>query len=698
MDLKRALEKRGFTVEHQGTSTMNAAGDRPDIIVDSEFVRINVEATQTTKSSSDREYPSIKDHLEKAKKGNVRKKCFVLYVSPQTHYRMVNSMRDYNILHKDESDMKMVSLCFTTFQYIIDKLITTTKEMYPSKQLLTIFDHYKEYVDDERILATLSNTIFADDVDLRRESEIKEENRHQKTVEDLIRTLLKIEDNLRENKGITHIDAVRNIIFLVFIKLYEEKREFEADKDNRFKLDTFKIYQGFTSQEIEKRATHVLFAKIKEDPELRKAKVFTDADLLSENLDDDFVIKYFIEPFEKYHFYTNKVDGIGAAYEVLGLRAGKDVKAGQFFTPENVVTFMTRLAELDTDDLVLDPACGTARFLIRAMYDMMKKVESRNKDDKIDSIQKKQLFGTDYDPNVAKLAKMNMYIHGDGKSNIFPKDGLMLYEMDNKIDCILTNPPLGDLSYQREEYDDKFKTERMEVIPKKNVTLEQLEKAKQELTLLKQELQNLKENPDLSKAKKLAKGIKLREVKIQKLNFEFNSGKAVWIATGNQMKGGALFIDATRHYLKTVRNKDLPVEWRGGKLLIILDEGILNTSDYQEVRRLIRKNFYIKAIISLTRDAFVPVSSTTTKTSVLYAIKKEDTDALQQEPIFFAHAEKVGIDTRKRVCSNHLFDSGNDILSRYFDFKKAVLASYSGVAFSKEKFEKQSFKAGRIND
>lgn len=129
---------------------------------------------------------------------------------------------------------------------------------------------------------------------------------------------------------------------------------------------------------------------------------------------------------------------------------------------------------------------------------------------------------------------------------------------------------------------------------------------------------------------------------------------------------------------------------KGGKLLLILDEGVLNTENYRRIRDFIHKYFYVKAIISLTRDAFVPVSSTSTKTSILYAIKKEDPDAVQMEPVFFAHAEKVGLNTRKKICPNHLFHPPNDILSRYFEFKSAVLNSYVGKQFNKEKFLQQN--------
>lgn len=691
-DLEQALKKRGFTVVHQGTPDSNAPGDKTDIIAFDNDTHINIEVTQTTKSSSDREFLSIKDHLEKAKKTNSRKKCFMIYCSPETHYRMINAMRDYNILHGIDKDLKMIPLNFSNFEILINKLVTSHKDQYKKSELLSVFDHYKHFVDDERVLEILHNLLFADDDQLKKQIEIQEDNKHQKTAEELITKLLKLEDDLRNEKGITHIDAIRNIIFLVFCKLYEEKREFE-NKENRFKLESFKKYQEFQRQENKKRAIHDLFNNIKQDPDLVSAEVFTDNDNLAEKLDDDFVLKFFIEPFEKYHFFTTKIDGIGAAYEVLGMRTGKDVKAGQFFTPENVVKFMVKLAELEPEDKVLDPACGTARFLIYAMHDLTSKAPQRNKEDTIRKIRTQNLLGSDYDLNVAKLAKMNMYIHGDGKSNINSNDGLLLYDLDDKIDVILTNPPLGDQSYNKTDYDDDFKLNRMEIIPKQNITEKKKDEYKKKLEDLK-----IKLTVAIDKEKKnLEKRIKTYQAKIDSLETQIKSGKEEWETKGNQMKGGALFLGASKHYLKSIRDKTAPIEWRGGKILIILDEGILNTGVYNKVRDFITKYFYIKAIISLSRDTFVPVSSTSTKTSILYAVKKEDPDAIQQEPIFFVHAEKVGVDTKGHVCPNHLFDNGNDVLSKYFEFKTKVLASYSGLSFNKEKFQKQQFENGKIN-
>ena len=708
-ELDRALRKRGFEVRHQGSPTTNAPGEHPDITVENGTVRINVEVTTSVKAASDREYPAIKDHLENAKQAQPSKRCFVIFASPSTHYRMINSMRDYNILHKDDPDMKMLPLSFSNLQLVIDKLISTPAEVYPRRKLLELFDDYKLFVDDARVLEVLHDRLFSDDQSLAREIELQEQETHQRTVHELIRDLLKLEDNFREEKGIVHLPAIKDIIFLVFIKLYEEKREFE-DKENRFKPETFIRYQQYVGQDAGKKAVHLLLANIKEDTDLKAASVFTDSDSLSDKIDDDFVLEFFVRKFEKYHFYTTRIDGIGAAYELLGQRTGKDVKAGQFFTPENIVRFMVRLAELDVDDVVLDPACGTARFLIYAMRDMQRKAETgRNVKAKKEEIAKSHLIGSDYDLNVAKLAKMNMYINGDGKSNIFDRDGLLLYgnangeakwNMDGRVDVVLTNPPLGDQSFLKSDYDNDFKFKRMEVIPKRDLTQEQLDQQTIRYDEIRAKLSEARTAQDLEGSKRLDKRLAECQGKIDALRAKRSAGgdQIEWETRGKQLKGGALFLGAARLYLKSVRDQSELIEWQGGKLLIILDEGILNTDDYHDERAFIKKYFFIKAIISLSRDTFVPFSNTSTKTSILYAIKKKDPDVAQREPIFYAHAEKVGVNTKKHICENHLFNSGNDMLSKYFDFKTKVRSAYSGLQFNESKFKSIGFEAGQLVD
>lgn len=125
----------------------------------------------------------------------------------------------------------------------------------------------------------------------------------------------------------------------------------------------------------------------------------------------------------------------------------------------------------------------------------------------------------------------------------------------------------------------------------------------------------------------------------------------------------------------------------GGKLVIIIDEGLLNIDDYSHLRVFIKTHFYIKAVISLTTDTFIPVSKTPTKTSILYLVKKDDPDVIQQEPIFFAYVDKVGLNTRRKVCDNHLFSdlNKNAAIEFYNQFKEKILSCYKGMNFDKNK-------------
>ena len=303
---------------------------------------------------------------------------------------------------------------------------------------------------------------------------------------------------------------------------------------------------------------------------------------------------------------------------------------------------------------------------------------------------------------------------------------------DNAVDMVLTNPPLGDLNYQ-EGYSDDFRN-RMKVLPLKNKTEEKLKQVKgriekyrnekfdlknQKLSLeddetiqnfktlerseqsreIKRQIRELKQNEIVKGYLKAVRTIKQKELTIQKneeqradLEVLKRTDSCEYEVTGNTMKGGALFINAIYHYLKSNREPEALPEWRGGKMITIIDEEVLNTDDYSKTREFIKENFYIKAVISLSRDTFIPVSNTSNKTSVFYAIKKQDPSAVQQEPIFYAHAERVGMDTKKKVCPNDL----EPTLEKYFKFKNEVIASYDGLHFNRQKFLNQGFEKGKI--
>jgi len=757
-DLKAAFEKRGFWVKHNGTADSVAPAGVPDIEVWDSFTVLTFEVTKRKGAQQDAELNSIRDHLRQVKESNPEKKCLCVFVSPETSRRMLDGILDYNRQRESEGkvDLRILPLCFDTLEFYLDRLIENDAALYPVSDFLEIFGYFNYFIDDLRIKKLLVQKVFPFETGLMQAIEQEEVEHDQFTLECLIRDLMKTEDYMRQNGIAVGHAAIDTLIYLVFLKLYEEKREIQGRTNRLRSPEAFEDYRQDSVDEPTrnaKRAIHKLFRDVAVEAEFVSSGMFTEGDKLPDSVNDDFILDYIIPVFSKYSFLGTKIDALGAVYEVLALRAEKDVKVGQFFTPENVVRFMVKLAELDPQDYVLDPACGTGRFLIYAMDDMVRKAEAssvRNKPSVIRHIRLCQLFGVDIDNRIAKIAKMNMWIHGDGKSNIFGGpgcNGLVLHKhrfdgektFDNAFDVVLTNPPLGVLNYQVIRFTDEpdadspqKKLERMPVLPRKNLTLEKFSLAEKRLAehrleyrALEQKKTELEEKDVVQEWIRLGAGepaqkenergrelrsdetvreyrnvcsalerkrraIEQNKKQVAELEARLRAGDVEWEVAGNTMKGGALFVAAIWHYLKEDTGKSELPEWRGGKVLIVLDEGVLNTDDYKEVREFIRRRFYIKAVISLTRDAFVPISKTATKTSILYAVKKTDPDAVQREPIFYAHVDKVGMDTKGRACPNHL----DVVLEKYFDFKNKVLNAYAGLEFRKEMFLKQGFEGG----
>lgn len=722
-DFIKALKKRGFIVRHNGSKTNSAPGGVSDIDATSDNIIINIEVTKLKKSSQDREFQSIRDHLFDTKNENQKHKCYCLFISPQTSQRTIDSIKDHNNQREKENkaDLRIMPIDFLTCEILTKKLTEAEASVYSIDSFISCFKQHHLFIDDLRIRKLIVHELFPEDEKLSDEVRKQETEHDEKTLEELIKDLTRVENHMRENGIATGSHAIENLIFLVFLKLYEEKRERDKGIPNRLRsLESFEAYrQNQSEEDVRKnRCIHHLFSSIKNDREFKQSKLFTENDQLREEVNDKFMADYILPIFTEYNFYGTKLDALGAVYEVLALRAEKDVKVGQFFTPENVVKFMVDLAELHYTDRVLDPACGTGRFLIHAMHEMQHKLRrsgEKSQEEKDEHIRQHQCFGADIDQRIAKIAKMNMWIHGDGKSNIFggkEYNGLLLHKkgfngeksFDNNFDVILTNPPLGELNYQVLELSDskasdpqkiKEKLSRIPILPHKNLTQEKHNKKIEAIAKYKNDLKELeKQKSDKSLSAKQLKSIESKiqskkkviasnQAEAKQIEAELLTGKATFEITGNNLKGGAMFMTAIWHYLKDVADKDELPEWRGGKTLIVLDEGVLNTDDYKEVRNFIRKHFYIKAVVSLTRDTFMPISKTSTKTSILYAVKKSDLDAVQKEPIFFAHVEQVGLDTIGKVCHNSL----PEIATSFFNFRKAIKSCYTSKVFNQDKFQ-----------
>ena len=117
---------------------------------------------------------------------------------------------------------------------------------------------------------------------------------------------------------------------------------------------------------------------------------------------------------------------------------------GQVFTPDHVTSLMYRLIDVNKDDIILDAACGSGAFLVKAMCNMIREAGGNHTPKAID-IKRKQLYGIEYDREIYALACANMLIHKDGKTNLAQLDSR--YEEAGQwiaskgITKVLMNPP-----------------------------------------------------------------------------------------------------------------------------------------------------------------------------------------------------------------------------------------------------------------
>lgn len=144
--------------------------------------------------------------------------------------------------------------------------------------------------------------------------------------------------------------------------------------------------------------------------------------------------------------YNEDSEQLGDAYELLLNVLSSSGDLGMFRTPRHIIDFIVSLVEPDKDDRILDPACGTAGFLISAYkYILNKNLDDKGKsnltfDEKTKILH--NISGYDIAPSMVKISEMNMFLHGAAEPKIYEYDTLTFDDRwGDKFECILANPP-----------------------------------------------------------------------------------------------------------------------------------------------------------------------------------------------------------------------------------------------------------------
>lgn len=145
-------------------------------------------------------------------------------------------------------------------------------------------------------------------------------------------------------------------------------------------------------------------------------------------------------------FTYDHSEELGNAFEYLLSIMGSQGDAGQFRTPRHIIDMMVEIVDPKKTDSILDPACGTAGFLISSYKHILEKNKDNDGNSTLSADDRKRMTenfaGYDISPDMVRLSRVNMYLHKFAKPQISEYDTLSsLDKWDETYDVILANPP-----------------------------------------------------------------------------------------------------------------------------------------------------------------------------------------------------------------------------------------------------------------
>lgn len=399
--------------------------------------------------------------------------------------------------------------------------------------------------------------------------------------ESLLNTFKRCHDYIYGNQGKIKT-AFWELLNIIFCKIYDERRR-EICQENG---ETYrrKFWVG-----VKERNTAEGQAKIAQRvkglfEEVKKAEIFRDVFSGNEAITlNDLVLSYIASEISRYSFLDASVDAKGMAYEAIVSNTLKQER-GQFFTPRNIVRVMVEMMDPGEDDLVLDPACGSGGFLVMVLDHVRHKIARElypeeegillacraNSDpaviERAKAYANEKLFGVDFDDDLKKAARMNMVMSGDGHGSIFSFNSLQ-YPNCPDVDC-----------------------QKMQMALKESMS----DSGRQTRTDLGH-FDFLFTNPPFGTKIPIDEPSILEHFE---LAHKWERDGDRWIRTGKLQSSQPpeiLFIERCYQFLK-----------EGGRMAIVLPDGILGNPNLEYVRYWILQNTKVLASIDLPVEAFLP--------------------------------------------------------------------------------------------
>jgi type I restriction enzyme M protein len=418
-------------------------------------------------------------------------------------------------------------------------------------------------------------------------------------------------------------DAFFEFCKFIFLKIKEDRLRNAYDSTKpRYSLPLTSEWLEAQVNTSEHPVRDVLFQNLHRDLEAAisngsKRRIFEPQETL--NLSPS-TCQQLISDFEHIDLSSIDEDLNGRMFEVFLSSAIQGKELGQYFTPRPVVDFITRIGLFGFDvtdpPKIIDACAGTAGFLIEAMAYL---VAGLREDNRFTNTQKEELrsiicneslFGIEGNERVSRIARINMYLHGDGGSHIFHGDGLD------------SNP----------DYESGVDAERVS----------ELEHQRHKICNGSFDL--VLSNPPFSMDYSASKDDE-RKILEQR---EFLSGHS-------SVKSNTLFVE---RYLELLRP--------GAEMLIVLDDTFLNGAKLRDCRIWLLKHFVLLGVHSLPFNTFFKAKANI-KTSILHLRKKSDAKE-EQGHVFMSISNNVGHDNALNDTPNR--NNLNNIFNAFAEWKR----------------------------
>jgi len=449
----------------------------------------------------------------------------------------------------------------------------------------------------------------------------------------LKKILLDLEELVLGNAG---VDPFEEIFKLIYAKLYDE---WNGINNPSYQLVFF---VGDRSPEQVKRAiTSLLDGAKREWP-----GVFEPTDKIELRNDH---LKVCVSFLEKIKLFNSNLRIIDEAFEYLIPQVSKK-KEGQFFTPRPVEDMIVKMLNPKANEFVIDPACGSAGFLLHSvMHVAGGMISGKPLPEHARNFAQNKIYGIDFAKKAVKIAKAINLIVGDGKSHVYKDNSLAphTWEEDTKSGLRSRLLTFSDDTERYRENHEKFLYFDFDV---------------------------LMTNPPF------AGTVKERDI-LRLYNLAERNGR--WI---NKIGRHILFLERSLQFIRP-----------GGRMAIVLPQGLLNNTNAEYIRRFVIDEARILAVVGLHGNTFKPHTGTKTSVLLLRKYTEEEKEEIQQVRAQFEGEWEKFLEGLKEKYQNITWDSPvneEEILEELSSFLESYFESREEIE-AEEKDESEEENEGK---